>query len=79
MPGTFDGTAEAERRIAEEAARRTGRLDLRNLGLPALPEALFRLTHLRALDLGASLRRDDPHQPNRVGRRGASAVGADAA
>ena len=50
MIGLFDGMAEARRRIAEEAARRTGRLDLRNLGLAALPEELFALTHLRELD-----------------------------
>lgn len=53
MSGTIDGFAEAERRIAAEAEQRTGRLDLRNLGLERLPEGLFALTHLRDLDMGA--------------------------
>lgn len=47
-----DGMAIALERIAEEADRRTGRLDLRSLGLESLPEELFALTHLRELDLG---------------------------
>jgi internalin A len=42
----------AEARIAEEAAARTGSLDLSGLGLPYLPESLFSLRHLRRLDLG---------------------------
>ena len=37
----------ARARIAEEAERRTGSLDLSDLGLEALPEELFGLTHLR--------------------------------
>jgi internalin A len=44
----------AQARIAEEAVRRSGALDLRDLGLETLPEALFSLRHLRRLDLGAS-------------------------
>jgi hypothetical protein len=42
----------AQMRIAEEASRRTGGLDLSNLGLASLPEALFDLKHLRVLNLG---------------------------
>jgi len=53
MSDSFDGMAEAQRRIAEEAERRTGRLDLSGLGLADLPENLFELAHLRMLDLGA--------------------------
>jgi len=45
------GMAEALRRIAEEAERRTGVLDLSGLGLEELPDELFELTHLRKLDL----------------------------
>ncbi|NOG69337.1 leucine-rich repeat domain-containing protein [Roseicella sp. DB1501] len=63
------GIAEARRRIAEEAERRTGRLDLRNLGLRDLPEELFRLTHLRALDLGSEPPWDHGHAPNAVDAR----------
>jgi internalin A len=48
-------------RIAEEAEQRTGELDLSNLGLASLPEALFELRHLRVLDLGVS----DPWNPER--------------
>src|SRR3954470_5453936 len=39
-------------RIAEEAERRMGTLDLSNLRLEALPKELFDLRHLRVLDLG---------------------------
>lgn len=70
MADRFDGMAEARRRIAEEAVRRTGRLDLRNLGLERLPADLFALTHLRSLDLGA----DSP-----LGDERPNAVQADAA
>src|SRR5882757_4326821 len=42
----------ARTRIAEEAERRTGTLDLGGLGLRRLPDALFELTHLRRLNLG---------------------------
>ena len=45
----------ARARIAEEAERRTGTLDLAGLGLERLPETLFALTHLRVLLLGAWL------------------------
>jgi hypothetical protein len=38
-------------RIAEEAEQRTGKLDLSDLGLVSLPEALFDLQHPRVLDL----------------------------
>src|SRR3712207_4208896 len=69
MTGSFDGMAEARRRIAEEAARRTGRLDLRNFGLAALPEELFALTHLRELDLGASPYWEPGRRPNAIDAR----------
>ncbi|WP_170984814.1 leucine-rich repeat domain-containing protein [Roseomonas sp. AR75] len=45
-----DGMAEARRRIAEEAKRRTGRLDLRGLDLRALPGEIAGLTSLQTLD-----------------------------
>src|SRR4051794_21766279 len=52
---SFDGEAEAERRIAAEAEAQTGFLDLTQLGLRRLPDSLFRLTHLRRLHLGQRL------------------------
>src|ERR1051326_2748802 len=48
----YDGETIARQRIAEEARRRTGSLDLGGLGLQNLPPELFALTHLRALNLG---------------------------
>ena len=53
MTEETDGLAIARRRIALEAEARTGFLDLGQLGLTELPEALFGLTHLRRLNLGA--------------------------
>jgi hypothetical protein len=47
---SFDNMAIAQARIAEEANRRTGTLDLSDLGLEELPEELFELRHLRVLD-----------------------------
>ena len=41
-------------RIAEEAEQRTGTLDLSDLRLETLPEALFALQYLSALNLGTS-------------------------
>ncbi len=52
MDETRDGLSIACRRIAEEAERRTGSLDLSNLGLATLPEEVFALSHLRWLDVG---------------------------
>jgi len=54
MAQPIDGMAEALRRIAAEAEALTGALDLSDLGLDTLPEALFALTHLRQLDLGCA-------------------------
>jgi internalin A len=50
---SLDGLAIARERIAKEAEERSGFLDLGMLGLAELPEELFRLTHLRRLNLGA--------------------------
>lgn len=55
-----DGMTIARQRIAEEAAQRTGWLDLIGLGLTALPDELFALTHLPRLYLGPMLGSDDP-------------------
>ena len=52
MTEDFDGERIARARIAEEAERRTGFLDLSQLGLTELPAELFALTHLRRLHLG---------------------------
>ena len=52
MTEDFDGERIASARIAEEAERRTGFLDLSQLGLTDLPVELFALTHLRRLHLG---------------------------
>ena len=48
-----EGLAIARRLIAEEAEKKTGFLDLGNLGLTELPNELFGLAHLRGLNLGA--------------------------
>ena len=50
----MDGLTIARERIAHEAIEKTGFLDLGRLGLTALPDELFALRHLRALNLGAS-------------------------
>ena len=42
-------------RIAEEAVRQTGDLDLGTLGLTQLPSELFELRHLRRLNLGRGI------------------------
>jgi internalin A len=59
---TFAGMADqlnvlsiARERIAREARDRTGSLDLGRLGLTELPAELFTLTHLRRLNLGATI------------------------
>ncbi len=59
MPEAFDGDSIARQRIAEEAERRTGFLDLGGLGLTALPAELFGLKHLRVLNLGSGIKRED--------------------
>ena len=48
-----EGLAIARRLIAEEAEKKTGFLDLGNLGLTELPNEVFGLAHLRGLNLGA--------------------------
>jgi internalin A len=59
MAEDFDGLGIARRRIAEEAERRTGFLDLSQLGLAELPAELFALRHLRRLHLGDRLAQRD--------------------
>ena len=59
MTESFDGQSIAEQRIAEEAVRRTGFLDLGGLGLTVLPGSLFALGHLRRLNLGRGIGLDD--------------------
>jgi Leucine-rich repeat (LRR) protein len=56
MTDEADGSAIARERIAREALDQTGFLDLGRLGLTSLPEELFRLTHLRRLNLGSGIR-----------------------
>lgn len=51
-PSSLNGLAIARERIAKEAEEKTGALDLGMLGLTELPEELFRLKHLRRLNLG---------------------------
>ncbi|MEM9627049.1 MAG: leucine-rich repeat domain-containing protein [Pseudomonadota bacterium] len=46
-------------RIAEEAVAKTGFLDLGRLGLTRLPDTLFELDHLQALNLGSSYNAED--------------------
>ena len=75
MTETFDGESIARQRIAEEAERRTGFLDLSQLGLTELPAELFTLRHLRCLKLGWRLTVKDGvlvtagwnNPPNRLG------------
>src|ERR1700730_12493911 len=55
MADELNGLTIARKRIAQEAADRTGFLDLSRLGLTTLPEELFRLTHLRCLNLGSRM------------------------
>ena len=52
----------ARRLIAEEHARRTGSLNLGNLGLTELPVELCQLTHLRSLNLGVGYGGDEADQ-----------------
>jgi len=59
MSEAFDGEKIARERIAQEAERRTGFLDLGGLGLTTLPEELFGLRHLRELNLGSGWRLKD--------------------
>jgi hypothetical protein len=54
MADETDGLTIARQRIVQEAAAPTGFLDLGQLGLTPLPE-LFRLTHLRRLNLGTGM------------------------
>ncbi|WP_298373065.1 COR domain-containing protein [Azospirillum sp.] len=56
----------AQQRIADEAARQTGALDLSGLGLDLLPDSLFALTHLRSLDLGNPDGWGDSSKSNRI-------------
>ena len=48
----MNGLDDARRLIAEERERKTGFLDIGNLGLTELPDELFELTHLRSLVVG---------------------------
>jgi internalin A len=47
-----EGLAIARRLIAEEAEKKTGFLDIGNLGFTELPKELFGVPHLRGLNLG---------------------------
>ena len=63
-----DGLAIARERIAQEREERTGYLDLGMLGLTALPEELFELQHLQALNLGRPFGEGDiAWQKSRIG------------
>jgi internalin A len=55
---------DAVNRIRKELKEKTGRLDLRDCGLPELPQEITQLTHLRVLDL--SSRRFDRTSPNQI-------------
>ena len=54
-----EGIDIARARIAEEAVAKTGFLDLGQIGLIHLPDELFALSHLQALNLGRSYPSDD--------------------
>jgi hypothetical protein len=49
----LDGLSIVRDRIGEEADAKTGVLDLGKRGLAELPDELFRLKHLRGLNLGS--------------------------
>lgn len=57
-----EGLAIARRLIAEEAEKKTGFLDLGDLGLTELPDELFELAHLRALNLGSFIHKNETFQ-----------------
>ena len=71
ISATMPSIERARRLIAEERARRTGSLNLGNLGLTELPEELFELTHLRSLNLGTGygdeINQDDDEPGSLVG------------
>lgn len=52
MPSAHEGPAIASARILREQERRTGTLDLGDLGLTAWPNELWELIHLSCLNLG---------------------------
>jgi internalin A len=54
MPSKPEGLGIALARIADEKKNRTGFLDLGQLGLTEVPEALFELEYLRGLNWGSS-------------------------
>ena len=54
----MDGLALARKLIAEEAEKKTGKLDLGNLGLTEVPSEVFQLTHLQELNLGGFVDED---------------------
>ena len=67
MAEEFDRMGIARARIAEEAERRTGDLDLGRLGLTRLPPELFGLRHLRRLNLGDGIRIEREKEIKQVG------------
>jgi internalin A len=74
---SLDGLAIARERIAKEAEEKTGFLDLGNLGLRELPEELFRLGHLRRLNLGSSYRDVRGNSQNSISHGEDNSVGYD--
>ena len=76
MADKDDGWSVAQARIAEEAVRRTGALDLSRLGLTRLPPELFHLRHLRRLDLGGGLLSTRYYEPEAVPNRIAGQLGS---
>src|SRR3954447_12588927 len=79
MTNDAEGLAIARKRIAEEAHARTGTLDLGRLGLAALPEELFALTHLHRLNLGAGFHDDAGEEIEASSDIAPNSVGSDLA
>ncbi len=74
---SLDGLAIARERIAKEAEEKTGFLDLGNLGLTELPEELFRLKHLRRLNLGAAYFDEQGEWQESISTGEGNSIGAD--
>ena len=70
-----EGLKIALERIVREAEEKTGSLDLGGLGLTILPKELFKLKHLRRLNLGAEYHDEYGHPQESEDRFGPNIFG----